>query len=48
MRLVLEAVAPRDDRDGQIHTFELFVAALTAAGMRLHDVLLTEQVARCT
>ena len=39
MRLVFEAVAPRDDRNGQIHALELF---LTVAGMCLYDALLTE------
>ena len=41
--LVLEAVAPQDDRDRHTHTFERFVVALTAAAMCRDAVLLTGQ-----
>ena len=36
---------PRDDRHRHVNMWELVVAALTAAGMRVADVLLTEQAA---
>ena len=45
LRLVFEAVAPRDDRNRHTHKFGRFVAAVTAAGMCLDVMLLTEQAA---